>query len=628
MKKILYKTSSLLLIVSLIQLTPVYASSLDNIEDDYLIGFSHKIDDQNFPPDLLKDSLSNSLVLAEDNGLQSESDPKPEIIVEAETEYVVSEGTVIDEKFIKEKIINQILISNNLIAKDQVEITITNQFFSSKYEQEITYSVFGKYRQSLLSNEVDYSIQQNLKVTFEEAKLTAKPSPVTTTLGTKDDEQDLYSFVQEVRLGDQYLTEDQYTVHLQDTLATDVTGQKKVTVQVSLNADPSKQTTVETTVNVRWGKSIAISGEWTGTDARRIVSTLTLHPGPSISLEPGQGASSLDYSSLPTFNSTFFSTISFYQADELGILNLSLTPNQQFSLKSKDTPNQIKESWASEIGERMNVENGDIIQVWHGRKTGEKYERPWLYLIDNETFFDNTNGLNEVYYEVTDEGFQQVQLNNFTTNELTVPIYTNNAYFNDHIDEFINVEGLLNISKEFLVYPDTTSSGEKEAVIRVEQTMNSGKKIQYDYAINVNVEEGELNLSVPKFITFSEFTLQSEKQLIGRKKGTLELAIQDSRGAGVQGSYTLSLGMDDNSLLGQYIVYKDSFNGQEQYLNHSSIQIFTSKLEENPNSPSENTPLHTWNTERGLFLSIPADEPLKAQTYTGTLKWTLTAGPS
>ncbi|MDA9471113.1 hypothetical protein C240_1261 [Enterococcus sp. 5H] len=610
------------------QLAPVHASSLDNIEGDYPVSFSTLIDEQNFPPRLSEDVLSDPSELAEDNSLRPESDPKLEIIVDAETEYIVSEGTVIDERFIKEKIINQILISNNLIAKDQIEIVITNQFFSSDYEQEISYSVFGKYRQSLLSNEIDYSIQLNLKVTFEEAKLTAKPSTVTTVLGTKDDEQDLYSFVQEVKLGDQYLTEDQYTVQLQDTIATDVTGQKKVTVQVLLNADPSKQTTVETTVNVRWGKSIAISGEWTGTDARRIVSALTLHPGPSISLESGQGASSLDYSSLPTFNNPFFSTVSFYQADESGILNLSLTPNQQFSLKSKDTPKQIKELWVSEIGERVKVEMGDIIQIWHGRKTGEKYERPWLYLIDNETFFDNTNGLNEVYYEITDEGFKQVQLNSFTTNELTVPIYTNNAYFNDHIDEFINVEGLLNISKEFLVYPDTTSSGEKEAVIRVEQTMSSGKKIQYDYVINVYVEEGELNLSVPQFITFSDFTLQSEKQLVGRNNGALELAIQDSRGAGLQGNYTLNLGMDDNSLLGQYLVYKDSANGQEQFLNHSSIQIFTSSLEENPDSPSENTPLHTWDTERGLFLSIPADEPLKAQTYTGTLKWTLTAGPS
>lgn len=401
-------------------------------------------------------------------------------------------------------------------------------------------------------------------------------------------------------------------------------------VQVILNSDNSKVVEVQVPVNVLWGDSIAISGEWTGTSTRRVVSALTLQAGPSLSLEPGQGASSLEFSALPTFNRSIFSTISFYQSNGLDTLNLNLSPNRQFSLKSKDTPKQIKEAWDNEIGERASIEAGDIIQVWHGRKTGEKYDRPWLYFIENEHFLDESSGLNDVYYEVTDNGLNLLHLNTLSTNELSVPIYTSESYFDEHIDEFIDSKGLSALSKKFLSYPDVTSFGKKEAVIRVEQIISSGKKVQYDYPVTVIVEEGTLNLSVPKFLTFDDFTIGSQKQLVGRNSKTTdlsELSIEDSRGAGLQGDYSLSLAMDDNSLLSQYVVYKDSPDAQEQFLNYSAIPIFNSALEDDPNSPSETTPLQTWDAKRGLFLSIPANEPLKAQTYTGTLKWTLTAGP-
>lgn len=616
MKKKLYKSISLLLLLGL---TQIVSTDAYGVEDAGLSDISKQ----------MAEELYTSSEILNDTLLFPEAE-KAVVIVVAETECTVTEGVIIDEAFIRENILHQVTVSEKKIAMDQVEIAITRQFFSSNNELDITYSLSGKEPLPLVNADSDFFVQQDFKVTVEEARLAAKPRAAATVLGTSDDEHNLYAFVQDVTLGDQYLTEDQYTVQLQESIATDVTGQKKVNVQVTLNEDPAKMTVVEVAVNVRWGNSIAISGEWTGTDTRRIVSALTLHSGPSISIEPGQGASSLDYSVLPTYNDLFFSTVSLYQADELGILNLSSRPNRQFSLKSKDTPKQIKEAWKNEIGERLNLNLGDIVQVWHGRKTGEKYERPWLYLIEQETFFDNTAGRNDVYYEVTDEGFKQVQLNTFSITNLTVPIYTDRDYFDTRIDELVDTGDISNVSKQIIAYPDTTVPGEKEAIIRVEQTSHSGEKIQYDYSVAVTVEEGKLKLSVPQIITFRDFTLQSEKQLIGRNSGDNEhlgLVIQDSRGAGVQGNYALRLSMDDNSVLSQYVVYKDSPDAQEQFLNHSAIQIFSSKLEENPAAPSEKAPLHAWNAEQGLFLSVPADEPLKAQTYTGTLKWTLTAGP-
>lgn len=605
MKKILYKASGLLLYVSL--MCPTYASALDYQEnyDNLLTDFSEIVDD--------------NLSLVEPEKIES-------VIVDAKKESVVEVGTIIDANFIKENVINRVSVSDDEISLDQVDIAISSQVFTTANEQQVTYTLSGGFSRNLATT-TDFIVQEELKVTFEEATLTAKPNAVTTVLGTKSEDYDLYTFVKEVKLGNQYLTSDQYQVFLQEILPTDTTGLKKVNLQVVLNEDPSKMINVETPITVRWGQSLAISGEWTGTNTRRIVSALTLHSGPSISMEPGQGASSLDFASLPTFKDKFFSTVSFYHTDESGILNLNAMANRQFSLNTKDTPKQIKEAWNHELGERVSIEVGDIIQIWHGRVTGEKYERPWLYFMANETFVDDTAGLNDVYYEVTETGFKLIQLNRLSTAEKSVPIYTNTLYFDEHIDEFIDSEGLSNISKTFLTYPDTTSSGKKEAIIRVEQMNSSGKKVQYDYSLEVTVEEGELSLFVPQVLMFTEFKLRSEKQLIERNSDSFELSIKDSRGAGLQGNYALSLSMNDNSLLSQYVVYKDSSDSQEQFLNHSAIPIFNSTSENSPKAPSEIRPLNTWNSERGLFLSIPANEPLKAETYAGTLNWTLTAGP-
>lgn len=623
MRKILYKTGAIFFFVGLV--SPNYVSALEYQK----VSFNDttiSLYEQPYIEEPILADLNSSLETLKENFLLPEA---PNVIVTAKTACVVEKGTAIDEIFIKENVIDQIIIADNEIAKDQVEIVILNQLFSTANEQKYTYSLSGVFSQGTLDSE-EFIIQKDLKVTFEDAKLTAKPNTVTTTLGTKDDEYDLYTFVQDVKLGEQPLTEADYTVVLKDTVPTDTTGQKKVTVQIILNADNSKMIEVQVPVNVRWGNSIAISGEWTETDTRRIVSVLTLQAGPSLSMEPGQGASSLTFSSLPTFDNSIFSTVSFYHADDLGILNLNLSPSRQFSLKSKDTPRQIKEAWDNEIGERADIEIGDVVQVWHGRKTGEKYGRAWLYFVGNEYFSDDTSGLNDVYYEVTEQGLNLIHLPTFSTTEISVPIYTSESYFDEHIDDFLDSKGLPNISKHFVSYPDVTSFGKKEAIIRVEQTTSSGKKVQYDYPITVFVEEGGLNLSVPQSLTFDDFTLRSEKQLVGRHSEINDLSglfIEDSRGAGLQGNYVLSLAMDDNSLLSQYVVYKDSDKGQEQFLNHSAVPIYNSTLEKEPSAPSETTPLQTWDSKSGLFLSIPANEPLKAQTYTGTLKWTLTAGP-
>lgn len=220
MKKILYKTGAILFLAGLVY--PNYVNAREYQEatfNDFRLG----LQEDHYYENKIAANVGTSLQSLEE---VFPMDEPPNIIVDAKIEYAVEQGTIIDEAFIKEKVIEQITISDDKIAKDQVDIAILSRLDSALNQQQITYSVSGLISENLLVDN-DFLIQKELKVTFEDAELTANPKIVTTNLGIKYDEFDLYTFVQEVKLGNQNLTEDDYSVVLKDTIPTDTTGQKK-----------------------------------------------------------------------------------------------------------------------------------------------------------------------------------------------------------------------------------------------------------------------------------------------------------------------------------------------------------------------------------------------------------------
>ncbi|EME3582311.1 hypothetical protein QL848_002612 [Enterococcus faecium] len=81
-------------------------------------------------------------------------------------------------------------------------------------------------------------------------QLSAETTTQTIPLGTATDSLDLSQFVKNVKLGDQDLTSEQYSVKLVDTLTTDLVGKQTVKVEISLNSDPAVKVNVDVPVEI------------------------------------------------------------------------------------------------------------------------------------------------------------------------------------------------------------------------------------------------------------------------------------------------------------------------------------------------------------------------------------------
>ncbi len=465
----------------------------------------------------------------------------------------------------------------------------------------------------------------------EQDKLTAEPVSQTTTLGSDITKLDYSKFVTNVKLGDQLLSPDQYTVSLINNFSTVTVGDEIAKVKVTSKSDASKIIEVPVPIKVKWGNTIAISGIWVNSNNHRIVAALPyISDGKQVKLKllPGRGAESLTLPSYPNSNSEYFSNVSFFKIDkDVNLINDDLAI-QRFNLNSSNTPIEIQNSWNTSIGElTMNV--GDVIGVWHISKTGEVKDRPWSYLIENEVFNDYTEYNNMTYYELTKNGYRPLHVNHLNVSNGSVPVYSNKQYMDTHVAEFLDLGIHDSVTiKGFTEYPDTTSSGDKRAKILVEETLTTGKKVQYEYEVTINVEPGSLTYTVPKTLTFKEFTKSKSEQIIERKySGSLGLLIKDNRGSNSQGNWTLTAkASSDLKGIAPYLIYRNE-NGNDSYLNGSAVPVYTQEKQISATEPLEVEVSSKWKSTDGILLKIPSKNNLASQEYSTTITWNLVEGP-
>lgn len=477
----------------------------------------------------------------------------------------------------------------------------------------------------------DFFGNLTISVNVYEKKLTAEPASQTTSLGSDITKFDYSKFVTNVKLGDQSLSPDQYTVSLINNFSTETVGDEIAKVKVISKSDASKIVEVPVPVNVKWGNTIAISGIWVNSNNHRIVAALPfISDGKQVKLKllPGRGAESLTLPSYPNSNSEYFSNVSFFKIDkDVNLINDDLVI-QRFNLNSSNTPIEIQNSWNTSIGE-LTMNFGDVIGVWHVSKTGEMKDRPWSYLIENEVFNDYTEYNNITYYELTKNGYRPLHVNHLNVSNGSVPIYSNKQYMDTHVAEFIDLGIHDNVAiKGFVEYPDTTSSGDKRAKILVEETLTTGKKVQYEYEVTINVEPGTLTYTVPKTLTFKEFTKSKNEQIIERKySGSLGLLIKDNRGSNKQGNWTLTAkASSDLKGIAPYLIYRNE-KGVDSYLNGSAVPVYTQDKQVSATEPLEVEVSNKWKSTDGILLKVPSKNNLASQEYSTTITWNLVEGP-
>ncbi|EIR8763043.1 hypothetical protein LT312_002707 [Enterococcus faecalis] len=455
-----------------------------------------------------------------------------------------------------------------------------------------------------------------INVNVYEKKLTAEPASQTTSLGIDTSKFDYSKFVKNVKLGDQVLSSDQYKVELINSLTTDTVGTKNAKIKITLKSDASKTVDLDVPVEVSWGNTILAKDE-TLSKVIASVTVLNVNNKPKLYSNKGNGLNG-QVTSRPI--------LEIYDTDLMkSVYTVSYgTVNQ--------STDELMNSWNQNFSSINNaIQYGNVLSftVWKFGNSNSNYNGSNTWVSRNEQLVKETEGYQKAYYELTSNGLVLLHVNQLTPKVGKVPIYSAKQYLDEHITDYIDLKGYSNISvKGFSEYPKTTSSGEKKAKILVEETLTTGKKVQYEYEVTINVEPGTLTYTVPKTLTFKEFSKSKSEQIVQRKySGSLGLLIKDNRGSNKQGNWTLTAkASSDLKGIAPYLIYRNE-KGVDSYLNGSAVPVYTQDKQVSATEPLEVEVSNKWKSTDGILLKVPSKNNLASQEYSTTITWNLVEGP-
>lgn len=325
-------------------------------------------------------------------------------------------------------------------------------------------------------------------------KITAEASASTVVLGTNIKEIAYEDFVKNVKLGDEVLTKDKYTVELIGEYATDYLGEKTAKVRVTLKATPTNTTEVDVPVQILWGNSIAYGGLGNA----RTTAVFSLHQGskPKITISQGQDNDNKEIHS-------YFPGEKYYSFDWFNLksaTDIHMTSDKKGD-QSIEAEGQEKKQDALKKWQTQEVSHGDVVRSW---VTEHKNH---LYVNENREF----NG-NEAYYEITKNGYQLLNFNKLKITKQSVIHQATKEEMDKAVQSYIDTSGHQKIKVvKFIKYPDTSSLKDTEGIIRIAETLASGKTVTYDYTVPFSVvkDNSWIKVKVPTKILFAQISKES-----------------------------------------------------------------------------------------------------------------------
>ncbi|EKJ8907058.1 hypothetical protein PJZ01_000867 [Listeria innocua] len=465
-------------------------------------------------------------------------------------------------------------------------------------------------------------VQWEYEVPFiVKAELSAEAVSTSVNLGT--DSISIDSMVKNVKLGNRELSKGEYEVALKNKVDTSTVGIKPTIVVVSAEGEKVE---VRVSVTVKWGSTVLLKGY--GDDS---VGAITLHQKDGNNVELTDSVGIVRNPDEVQVHKSFIGE-SYYDVRLLGVSDTvqkltSLDPVTEYNSLAWAHGEANAEAIINKFGDNSNgrqeAEVGNILEVTHAEANGR--ER----LIVNEKETQENNGQNLVYYELTKNGFSPLRVNQLKTIKSEIPLFSSEQYLNQHIKDYIDLKGYSNIeAKEFSSFPKTNQAGEASGKIVVEETLKSGKKVQWEYEVPFTVLEGSLALSVPKTLTFKEFSSSKYEQIIQRKySGDLGLTIKDSRGGGKQGGWHLTAKVQKSTTgIAPYLVF--SKQGEADQPLTDAATIYSQPKQEDVSEALEVKVSALWEKNEGILLKVPAKSKLESnKTYSETIYWNLVEGP-
>ncbi|MGG5359690.1 MULTISPECIES: hypothetical protein [unclassified Enterococcus] len=344
----------------------------------------------------------------------------------------------------------------------------------------------------------DYTVTINVL-----APLNVSVENIPVLLGTPTAEVEAMDFnpYLEVTMGDQILTSDQYDVTFirNNFFNTAIAGtpQNRPRIRVSYTGEGIPPVEVELPIVVEWGDSIVFGGD---NDLNtQTVAAFTIHHGaqPRITNAFGNGAANTmihrSYQGVPYYRLNWF--------DMGNSLNTTLSNNAgNFSITVQgDSFRSVANIWGT-----RSVNYGDVIRTWVAEA-----DKNVLRVNDQ---FVNHGG--EVYYEVTPSGYRPLSINRAVTTEHEIEMNTSEAELQNRVAEFIDISNLPNMRVvDFAELPDVTRPGKSPGVIRVAETLASGKEAMYEYTVDFDVTSNAslIDVNLPKEMVFGSTDLYEGK---------------------------------------------------------------------------------------------------------------------
>ncbi|EDO1159208.1 hypothetical protein G4T80_002781 [Listeria innocua] len=315
----------------------------------------------------------------------------------------------------------------------------------------------------------DYEVKFEVK---EDRVITADGVPTSIPLGTNFDNVSPYDLVKDVKLGNLSLAKDEYQVSVQNTVSTDTVKDKTAKVLVTYKKDTSKTLSLDVPVKVLWGNSVVFGGyDYDGSGRTTAAFTLNTESSPFITATQG-GTRDDNLAIHSNFANKQYYTFNWFDlSNKKSILMTEDNMGTKYlKANGKDLKKDKLKEWGTNQIQEVNY--GDIVRAWQLESN-----KNWLYEDEIRNSYNMRK--NSVYYEITQTGYKPLFVNQANINKRTISIDETDKEIENKIEESIELPDGTNA--KFIEYPSREKQGESNGIIRVSQTLASGKTIEYDY---------------------------------------------------------------------------------------------------------------------------------------------------
>ncbi|HBJ9019854.1 TPA: bacterial Ig-like domain-containing protein [Listeria monocytogenes] len=389
-----------------------------------------------------------------------------------------------------------------------------------------------KVKEKLSTNQYVY---YDYEVKFEvedDRVITAEAVETSIPLGTDTSKLQPKDFVTNVKLSGKPLDETKYTVEKLSGLTSSVVSSENLQYKISLNSNPAITTTIDVPVSVVWGNSIHLKGAYSSA-----VSTLSLVLGTDGKSYMIKGVRGKNYNGTTSqsvvhtgFNDKYIG-IDYLEVNSQIENGSNMTSYYDTEIKGSDT---LTTAW-QKVYLSKGVKVGNVVKIEHQ----EFMSYPGQVVLYNDSVDSQPNKdkkmvNNTGYFEITENGFKQLNFNQLKNNK-KFKIYMSDTKETLETklknNEFLTNEGYSSIEiVEFSTLPDISKAGDTTGKIKVKEKLSTNQYVYYEYEVEFEVEDDRLIVETKELdiLLGTNISLLSPESFIDSVKlGNQELTTND-----------------------------------------------------------------------------------------------------